>query len=189
MTPDIADWNSDGKKDIIAGNMNGNLRVYLNEGSDESPLFKSFTHVRIKDRIFDLGSRSAPRIFDWDGDGLQDILTGEMNGYIYYLKNTGTTASPEFQQYGKLMLNNGEFLRYPDSSGNPRSRLYITDWNNDGLNDILTGGRTGEIILHLNSGKKDYSPSSVIRLIVNSLKERVLSTKLLMRRLVKAPEE
>ena len=38
FVPCVADWNGDGKKDLIVGQlMSGKIRLYLNEGSDAAP--------------------------------------------------------------------------------------------------------------------------------------------------------
>jgi hypothetical protein len=40
LVPCVTDWNSDGKKDLIVGQFaNGAIRLYLNEGTDEEPVF------------------------------------------------------------------------------------------------------------------------------------------------------
>lgn len=37
---EVADWNNDGKKDILVGvYYNGNIWIYLNQGTDEEPFF------------------------------------------------------------------------------------------------------------------------------------------------------
>ncbi len=41
--PVVADWNSDGKKDLIVGHFtgnDGNIKLFLNEGTDAAPVFK-----------------------------------------------------------------------------------------------------------------------------------------------------
>ena len=46
LVPCVVDWNEDGKKDLIVGQfIGGNVRLYLNEGSDESPLFKTWQNL------------------------------------------------------------------------------------------------------------------------------------------------
>ena len=45
-TPNVADWNGDGKKDLIIGMFAGdpgNVRLYLNVGTDAEPKFDKFT--------------------------------------------------------------------------------------------------------------------------------------------------
>lgn len=44
--PCIVDWDGDGLKDLIAGEFwYGNVRFYQNEGSNEVPVFNSFSYL------------------------------------------------------------------------------------------------------------------------------------------------
>lgn len=44
--PDVADWDGDGRKDLIVGQFDsGFVRCYLNTGSDSSPAFESFFFI------------------------------------------------------------------------------------------------------------------------------------------------
>jgi hypothetical protein len=46
FVPTVADWNGDGKKDLIIGMFAGdpgNVRLYLNVGTDAEPKFDKFT--------------------------------------------------------------------------------------------------------------------------------------------------
>jgi hypothetical protein len=46
FVPTVADWNGDGKKDLIIGMFAGepgNVRLYLNAGTDAEPTFDKFT--------------------------------------------------------------------------------------------------------------------------------------------------
>ena len=46
LVPTVVDWNGDGKKDLIVGQFGkGRIRVYLNEGTDAKPTFKSFKYL------------------------------------------------------------------------------------------------------------------------------------------------
>jgi hypothetical protein len=147
--PIVDDWNGDGRKDLLVGNFDGNILVYLNEGTDASPVFNSSFNLQAGGEDFDIGSRAAPRIFDWDQDGLKDLLVGEVEGYIYFMKNIGNSDAPVFNAYERLLKAGGEPLQYPDPGGNPRSRLYVTDWDNNGNFDILLGGREGKVLLYI----------------------------------------
>jgi hypothetical protein len=45
--PEVTDWNSDGKKDLLIGEFYyGDIVVFLNTGTDASPSFGGYSHVR-----------------------------------------------------------------------------------------------------------------------------------------------
>jgi len=47
--PTTADWDNDGKKDLIVGQYSGGkVRLYINEGTDTSPVFPATAHTFIK---------------------------------------------------------------------------------------------------------------------------------------------
>ncbi len=48
--PTVADWNNDGKKDLVVGQFSkGRIRLYLNEGTDSKPVFNEFRNMRAAD--------------------------------------------------------------------------------------------------------------------------------------------
>jgi len=87
--------------------------------------------------------KPAPKInpFDWNEDGKKDIITGSENGRVYVYINRGTNSQPVF---GAPMETGVNGARY--------SVPYIIDWNNDGIKDMLTGARSGEVFVSINSG-------------------------------------
>ena len=39
-SPEVVDWNNDGKKDLLVGTFeNGRIMLFLNQGTDEKPVF------------------------------------------------------------------------------------------------------------------------------------------------------
>lgn len=180
--PVSEDWNGDGKKDLLAGSMDGSIRVFINEGTDSEPVMKAPYILKTSGRDFTIGSRSAPIVYDWNGDGLKDVLAGEMEGYVYFLKNTGANNKPVFERAGKLFLRNGNVIRYPDKDNNARSRLFITDWNNDGHTDLLLGGKDGRVVLYEAALEPSYSPVVLANRIWNQLKETSLNLKRYLRK-------
>ena len=43
LVPSVVDFNGDGNKDLIVGQFSGGqIRLYLNRGKDEAPVFKDF---------------------------------------------------------------------------------------------------------------------------------------------------
>jgi hypothetical protein len=155
--PIADDWNGDVKKDLLVGNFDGDIRVYLNKGTDAAPLFGASYNLKLRNgKDLMIGTRVAPRIFDWDRDGVKDILAGEFEGYIYFLRNAGTNSAPAFDGYEKLLLSTGKPLLYSGEEGGHRARLDVTDWNNDGFYDILAGGTDGKVILFAGSHEPLY---------------------------------
>ncbi len=155
-TPVVDDWNSDGKKDLLVGDWQGNISVFLNEGTDAAPEYNSSAFLEVGGEVFDIdagltaGGRAAPRIYDWNNDGKKDLLVGEVFGGIYFLENVGTNAAPVFDSAEQFLLSNGDPLKF-DLGGNigPRSRIFVTDWNEDGLADVIVGGENGTLELYM----------------------------------------
>lgn len=47
LVPCVADWNSDGNRDLIVGQFSGGkIRLYLNQGSNKKPLLKDFEFLK-----------------------------------------------------------------------------------------------------------------------------------------------
>jgi hypothetical protein len=89
-SPEVADFNGDGKKDLLAGNTEGQLLLYLNAGTDAAPAFSGYITVESDGQEIDLPSitpsqwaRSRPFVCDWNNDGYWDILVGwgQSGGY------------------------------------------------------------------------------------------------------------
>ncbi|RJQ16097.1 MAG: VCBS repeat-containing protein [Nitrospiraceae bacterium] len=175
--PDADDWNGDGRKDLVVGNKDGNIKIYLNTGTDASPVLASPYNLQVNGKDFVALSRAAPKIYDWNRDGLKDILTGDLEGYVYYLKNVGSNKSPLFKKSIRLFLGNGDFLRYPDPAIDARSRIFVTDWNNDGLDDILVGGLNGRIMLYLSSPASSHSPLVFVKKLWTPVKADLLKLR------------
>ncbi|MHC4777438.1 MAG: hypothetical protein ACYTFG_02545 [Planctomycetota bacterium] len=47
LVPVVADWNGDGKKDLIVGQFkSGKIRLYTNVGTDSAPKFDDFEYMK-----------------------------------------------------------------------------------------------------------------------------------------------
>ncbi|KPK75261.1 MAG: hypothetical protein AMJ79_11920 [Phycisphaerae bacterium SM23_30] len=120
------DWNSDGKKDLLVGDTDGYIYIYLNTATDAAPVLVQARLLQLNGDTFNLGERAKPEITDFNNDGKKDLIVGLDNGDIFLLINTGTDAAPVFSQAAPLSLNAG--LK-------PQPRAF--DWNNDGKKDLL----------------------------------------------------
>jgi hypothetical protein len=158
-TVDAGDWSNmvftdmdnDGKKDmIIGGSSNGysgspKLSYYKNTGTLTSPQY-TLMQDSIPFRIGDFNFRYAPALADLDNDGDKDMLLGTfITDSLFFYRNTGTPASYNFtyeargNQIG--LVNAGQY-----------SAPAFVDIDNDGDQDIFSGGSAGRINFYENTG-------------------------------------
>ena len=56
--PCVADWNGDGKKDLIVGSdWENGVYLYINEGSDDEPVFSSCIRMKADGRYISVPGR------------------------------------------------------------------------------------------------------------------------------------
>jgi hypothetical protein len=174
--PVMADWDGDGRKDLIYGQLYGLKGVVFcsNEGTDAAPVFHA-ANCEIMETALgtQVGSTGAvghsaylsPEVLDWDDDGDLDLLLGSgldanEKGIRLY-RNVGTTTTPSLAEPEFVVSKTG-------TSGLAFENYYepaVVDINDDGRKDLLiAGSRNGttgfEMVLRqcLNSGT-DAAPA------------------------------
>ena len=146
-TPSMVDWDEDGDLDMVVGAFDARIAVYNNvAGAGNAPDFdfRSFAQEDGSD-LYVPGMRSSPDVRDLDRDGKKDILSGNTDGQLVFYSNTGSNASPGFSGYA-LAEDDGVLIDLP---GWARSRPFVCNWNDDGLDDVLVGANDGEVHLYL----------------------------------------
>jgi hypothetical protein len=144
-TSTVLDWNNDGRRDLVVGALDGKVRVYVNEGSNSSPDYRTVQFVQ--DGGSDLVAstqRSSPHVLDLDDDGKKDLLLGNTEGQLFVYSNVGSDAAPAFSGYTVVEADGTPI----NLSGYARSRPYVCDWNDDGVPDVLVGGSDGRVHLY-----------------------------------------
>lgn len=99
-SPAVLDLDDDGKKDLLAGNTNGQLLFYSNVGTDVNPSFSGYSLVEANDVVIDAGSRSRPCACDWTGDNYLDVLIGSNDGMVHLYQ--GLTFLGDFEPDGDV---------------------------------------------------------------------------------------
>lgn len=151
--PYFFDFNGDGLMDIVAGNYGyfrpfntykSTLTVLLNNGTSSSPSYVVSDEDYHNFSNFGLVAMH-PAFGDLDGDGTQDMVVGELNGYLNYFKNTGTSQA-NFQSMTMPNMFGLDIGQY--------SAPFIYDVNGDSLNDLVVGRKDGKLSYYWNFGTK-----------------------------------
>jgi len=110
-------------------------------------------------------ARSVVRVFDWDGDGLKDLVCSSDYG-LFWCRNTNSNPQPILQApvYLQAPAANGQLANIQTGSGS-RLRLDLVDWNDDGVMDIIYGQSDGTV--HYCEGY--YFCSNLIRKTTNAI--------------------
>lgn len=118
--PSSYDWDDDGKIDLIVGNSEGFILFFKNIGTNQAPAFLPGKKIQAggKDIHIQAGYSGSvqgvnesrwgyvsPTIFDWTGDGLPDIIIGDITGNYSIFINKGTKQAPKFDSAESLYCN------------------------------------------------------------------------------------
>lgn len=98
LTPQVVDWNNDGKPDIIAGERTGQITVYLNTSADPKQPVPSFDdgHPVKLGNSDTFGTLPTVTVCDLTGNKLPNLILTNNHGTIAYAQNTGTLGAPQF---------------------------------------------------------------------------------------------
>lgn len=171
---DVDDWDGDGLVDLIVGEQSGRIIWWPNVGTKAIPEFRYGKFVLADGKPIDAGQAAAPKVVDWDGDGVKDLLVGTHWNRLLFYRNIGTNRDRKFVEQGPVTLD-GKPLEIPISplargSADIFKRDYYpvpetVDWYGAGKLDLLMGGYvTGRIFLYgKESRHKDGTPTLAFR--------------------------
>jgi DNA-binding beta-propeller fold protein YncE len=124
--PFVADWNNDGKKDLVIGFSDGSLRLYLNEGSESAPFFGEGAYLQVAGTNLAVCGDAVPVVADFNDDGKKDLLVGSSAGEVALYLNVAEDAAPAFAAVQGLVAGLSGAV----------APMFI-DWDADGKRDLL----------------------------------------------------
>lgn len=138
----VMDYDGDGDLDMVVGCSGTKFFFYENAEVDgQAKLSDSPIELSIQSP----DDHSAPHLTDWDGDGDLDLLTGAISGGVHISVNTGSREEPEWSEFKQLIAGPKFGISATTSFANATpsawTRIWVCDWNRDGLPDILLGDR------------------------------------------------
>ncbi|MBC8470505.1 MAG: VCBS repeat-containing protein, partial [Planctomycetes bacterium] len=156
--PRVVYWDADIRKDLLVGQADGTVKIFLNNGTDSEPVFDAGQTIKVglDDENLDVGSRATPTLIDWDNDGKTDLVVGAFDGKIHIYLNCGCNGGipPSFNfstSSGSSAPENGWDLVVPSNRSSP----VILDLDGDGKKDLLTGNTEGQLLFYKNVGTDD----------------------------------
>lgn len=152
FTPQLVDFDGDGRTDILTGGGLGRLYLFRRNGDGT---FAEATVLANKHGELQMGRffpsqnriRYNATVFahDWDDDGDIDLLFGCSSNCL--IENEGTSRNPVFGGALPLTLDEEQI-----PSGTVVGPC-VADWDGDGRADLLAG-RKGDIVWYRNMGEK-----------------------------------
>ena len=141
--PMCEDWDGDGDLDLICGDFVDGFHYFANGGTRQAPVYEP-----ARDVMASTGGRLAmdlamitPSAVDWDGDGRLDIICGDEDGRVAFIRNAGRTEGgvPVFDPpvYFRQEANELNFGCLSTPCG--------CDWDGDGDWDIIAGCSAGYV--------------------------------------------
>ena len=180
IVPAPVDWDGDGKLDLVVGDEDGRVALLRNTGRLDggAPLFEAPRYFRQRAEDVNFGALSTPWVVDWDGDGDEDLVTGNSAGYIAFIENLSGkgVARPRWAEPRLLSCRGGDtrvpmthdgaiqaqpirFLAgYNGSIQGPCEEKWgytavcVADWDVDGRPDVMCNSIFGDIVWFRNPG-------------------------------------
>lgn len=140
----LGDLDDDSDADVIAGEIQGRLRLLDNVGDMSQPVFALVDPNPLANR--DVGYFSAPAMGDLDDDGDLDMVVGDYYGNFRLFENVTSGLSPEFVE--RTGASNPLAGFDVGASAAPT----LVDIDDDGDLDVFSGDYLGEISFLENTG-------------------------------------
>ncbi len=187
-TLSVADWDHDGLVDLIINDIWGKVVWYRNCGTASQPAFAPAQPIMVEwegetpkpawtwwtpePGTLATQWRTTPVVVDWTGDGLNDLVMLDHEGYLSLFERTQSEDSTLFLQHPRRcfsMTGACEFdsrqrpignatdgllrLNANGAGGSGRRKICSADWDGDGDLDLLVNSENVNVLL--NNGQRD----------------------------------
>jgi hypothetical protein len=141
-----ADWRGTGRLDLLVGNIEGDIYLVPNDGTNAKPVYGTPRKLEAGGQpIKAPHGDSQPVVADWDRDGLLDLIVGCGDGSVVWYRNVGTKTEPKLAK-GVTLVRAAPQPNYDENAPptkdikpGQRAKVCVVDWNGDGQLDLLVG--------------------------------------------------
>lgn len=121
-SPNVVDWDGDHVLDLVVGNSEGRLLFYKNNGTNLKPDFAMAEEVHsagkpicfrpgyqiVQGPLEGAWGYLGPTVYDWNGDGLPDVIFSGSDARFAVMINRGTKTKPMLDAPKALSIDNLE---------------------------------------------------------------------------------
>ncbi|MEE8217732.1 MAG: VCBS repeat-containing protein [Vicinamibacteria bacterium] len=161
----VADWDHDGRPDVMVNSIRGEVVWYRNVGSHHRPVLAEAAPVEVRwpagppkpawnwwkprGRQLVTQWRTTPFMVDFDRDGLNDLVMLDHEGLLALFPRRRTASGLELLQ-GRRIFVGADGVPLELSRGRAgksgRRKLAVVDWDGDGRLDVLLNGTNAELL-------------------------------------------
>ena len=171
--PSVADWDLDGKLDILVNDIWGDVVWYRNTGSRTQPELAAARPVEVDwvgkppkppwvwwepgPRQLVTQWRTTPKVVDWDRDGLPDLVMLDAQGYLALFRRAREKGQLRLLPPERIFrLPNGRYLNLSAgiAGASGRRKIEFADWDGDGGLELITDSDGGPV-WYANSGTRE----------------------------------
>jgi hypothetical protein len=161
FSPQVVDLDGDGIDDILSGSYwPGHIYFFRGEGDGRYAPGQVLKDAEGRDLIAskpwanerqpEMDSlASVPFAADFNGNGVLDLLVGNIAGHVILIPNEGSREEPKFSAEQRIRVQaGGQEIRVGGGDAGP----ILADWDGDGLPDLIVGAGDGSVWFYRNAG-------------------------------------
>ena len=162
-TQTVADWDHDGRPDLVVNSILGKIVWYRNIGTRKTPKLADAQPINVgwrgkqpalkwgwmrpRGKALLTQWRTTPVVVDWNRDGLNDLLMLDHEGYLTLFPRSKRDGKLQLHEPHRIFETNPGYVRLNKKSagGSGRRKLCVTDWDGDGRLDVLANSPNAEL--------------------------------------------